>query len=98
MTLAFILASMDMQLLLAHVGQFIEPSEEEIAFLKSILIARPVKQGEVIVEGGDPARYLAFVNKGFTVTYYADQEGLHHVIRFAAPGWWSGDIYSLNTH
>jgi len=54
---------MDTELLLGHIKQFIEPSEEDIEFLKSVLIARPFKQGEVIVEGGDSACYLALLAK-----------------------------------
>ncbi len=87
---------MDSQLLLAHIRQFIELKEEEIEFLEAALIARPFRQGEIIVKNGDAARYLAYVNSGYTVTYYTDQKGDDHVIRFAAAGWWSGDIYSLS--
>lgn len=87
---------MDIQSLLTHMRQFIEPTGEEIAFLESGLIARPFKQGEIIVQSGDPARYLAFVNQGYTLTYYTDAEGTDHVIRFAAAGWWTGDVYSLS--
>lgn len=87
---------MDIQLLLTHMRQFVEPTQEEIAFLEAGLIARPFKQGEIIVQSGDPARYLAFVNQGYTLTYYTDGEGIDHVIRFAAAGWWSGDLYSLS--
>ncbi|SHN36164.1 hypothetical protein [Chitinophaga sp. CF418] len=53
---------MNIQLLLTHMRQFIEPTPEEITFLESGLIARPFKQGEAIVKSGDPARYPAFVN------------------------------------
>lgn len=86
---------MDTRLLLAHIRQFIEPTQEEIAFLESSLIARPFRQNEIIVKSGEPTRYLAYVNSGYTVTYYTDKQGNDHVIRFAAAGWWSGDLYSL---
>jgi len=87
---------MDCQLLLSHIRQFVELETEEIDFLESILIPRPFKQGEIIVKSGDGARYLAYVNSGYTLTYYTDREGTDHVIRFAAAGWWTGDIYSLS--
>lgn len=87
---------MDSQLLLTHIRQFIELAQEEIDFLDSVLIARPFKQGEIIIKSGDPARYLAYVNSGYTVTYYTDPEGHDHVIRFAGAGWWSGDLHSLS--
>ena len=87
---------MDSQLLLAHISQYIQLEQEEIDFLDAVLIARPFKQGELIVKSGEPARYIAFVNAGYTVTYYSDQEGADHVIRFASAGWWSGDVHSLS--
>jgi CRP-like cAMP-binding protein len=86
---------MDSHLLLAHIRQFIELTGDETSFLEGLLIARPFRQGEIIVKGGDAARYLAYVNAGYTVTYYTDHEGNDHVVRFAASGWWSGDVYSL---
>ncbi len=86
---------MDTQLLLAHIRQFIELTEEEVEFLEGVLIARPFKPGELIVRSGEPARHLGFVNAGHTVTYYTDPQGDDHVIRFAAPGWWTGDTHSL---
>ncbi|MGI4751902.1 MAG: Crp/Fnr family transcriptional regulator [Janthinobacterium lividum] len=64
--------------------------------MESSLIARPFRQNEIIVKSGEPARYLAYVNNGYTVTYYTDKQGNDHVIRFAAAGWWSGDLYSLS--
>jgi CRP-like cAMP-binding protein len=88
---------MEMQLLLTHMRQFIEPTREEIVFLEASLIPRPFSQGEVVTRSGDPARYLAYVNSGFTVTYYTDKAGNDHVVRFAAAGWWTGDLYSLST-
>lgn len=88
---------MDSQLLLEHIRQFIELDPQEIEFLYAAFIPRPFKYGEIMVKSGDPARYLAFVNSGYTVTYYTDPEGNDHVIRFAAAGWWSGDLYSLSS-
>ncbi|RYD70204.1 MAG: single-stranded DNA-binding protein, partial [Sphingobacteriales bacterium] len=42
------------------------------------------KGSEVVIEG-------KLVNG-----HYTDKEGNDHVIRFAAAGWWSGDLYSLS--
>lgn len=86
---------MNSELILAHIRQFIALTEEETQFLESVLIVRPFRPGEIIVKSGDAARYLAYVNAGYTVTYFTDQEGNDHVVRFAASGWWSGDVYSL---
>ncbi|MDQ2772037.1 MAG: Crp/Fnr family transcriptional regulator [Bacteroidota bacterium] len=87
---------MNTKLLLAHIRQFIELTDEEIDFLAGALINRPFTQGELVVRTGETARYLIFVNTGYTVTYYTDPKGNDHVIRFAAPGWWTGDTHSLS--
>jgi len=82
--------------ILANINNHVRLSNDETEFLKSVLIARPFKQGEVIVKAGDPARYLMFVNAGYIMTYYTDDEGTDHVIQFATEGWWAGDLYSLS--
>jgi len=81
----------------ANINHFVQLNEEEAKFLESILIPRPFKQGELIVQSGDTARYMMFVNIGYLMTYYSDKEGNDHVIHFAGAGWWSGDVYSLNS-
>ena len=82
--------------ILANINNHVRLSNDETEFLKLVLIARPFKQGEVIVKAGDPARYLMFVNAGYIMTYYTDDEGTDHVIQFATEGWWAGDLYSLS--
>lgn len=83
-------------LLLAHIRQFVKLTAEETEFLEDVLIFRPFRQGELLVRSGETARYLIFVVSGYTVSYYTDAKGHDHVIRFAAPGWWTGDTHSLS--
>jgi CRP-like cAMP-binding protein len=86
---------MNSDLVLANISQYIQLHEEETKFLLSALIPRSFRAGELIVKSGDPARYISFVNSGYLMTYHTDEQGMDHVIQFAAEGWWSGDIYSL---
>ncbi|MDN3584658.1 Crp/Fnr family transcriptional regulator [Mucilaginibacter flavus] len=88
---------MKLQLLLTHIRQFVDLKEEDQTLLDTLVIERPFKKGELIVKSGDAARYLAYVNSGYTVTYFTDSAGNEHVVRFAAPGWWTGDVYSLGS-
>ena len=88
--------TMNTNTILANIYQYVQLNEEETAFLESILIARPFKQGELIVRAGDTARYLMYVNDGYVMTYHTGKDGLDHVIQFASSGWWCGDIYSLS--
>jgi len=87
---------MNCSLILSNISELVQLDAEESAFLESILISRPFKQGELIVNSGDAARYLMFVNSGYIMSYYTDREGNDHVVQFAATGWWCGDIYSLS--
>ena len=86
---------MDCTAIFANIAQYVRLNEEEAGYLESVLIPRPFKQGEIIVNSGETARYLMFVNAGYLMTYYTDKDGNDHVIQFATGGWWCGDIYSL---
>jgi CRP-like cAMP-binding protein len=86
---------MNTEVILSHINEYISLDEAEAAFLSASLIPRSMKAGELIVESGEPARYMIFVNAGYLMTYYTDNEGLDHVVQFASTGWWSGDLFSL---
>lgn len=86
---------MNTAILLANINQYITLDEAETSYLESIVITRSFKKNEVIVECGEPARYLILVNAGFVMSYYTDKEDVDHVVQFASNGWWTGDLYSL---
>jgi CRP-like cAMP-binding protein len=62
--------------------------------LTSVLIPRPFNRGEMLIKAGEQARFMLFVNTGYLMTTYTDNDGSDHVIQFTGAGWWSGDIYS----
>ncbi|MDN5284405.1 MAG: cAMP-binding domain of or a regulatory subunit of cAMP-dependent protein kinase [Mucilaginibacter sp.] len=82
--------------ILSNINEHVQLDENEAAYLESVLISRPFKQDELIVKSGDIARYIMFVNAGYIMSYYTDQEGDDHVVQFAAQNWWSGDLFSLS--
>lgn len=86
---------MNSDIILSHINEYVRLNEAETEALTSVLISRPYKQGELIVRGGEPARYMMYVNTGYLMTYYTDKGGLDRVIQLAGGGWWSGDIFSL---
>jgi CRP-like cAMP-binding protein len=81
-------------LILSNFSEHVQLNETEKEQLLSVLIARPFKRGELIVKGGDMAKYMLFANQGYLMTYYTDSNGTDHVISFAGAGWWAADIYS----
>jgi len=87
---------MNINTLLSHINQFVTMDAAEAEYLNSLLITRPYRQGEIIVKAGEPARYLMYVNTGYVMTYFTDNDGDDHVIQFAAEGWWAGDLFSLS--
>lgn len=87
---------MNSKIILSNISETVSLNEEETAFLESVLIPRPYKQGEIIVESGETSKYIMFINSGYLMTYYTDKNGTDHVIQFGSGGWWSGDIYNLN--
>jgi CRP-like cAMP-binding protein len=87
---------MNTEHIISNINQFVKLDQHEIDYLVSVLIARPFRQGETIVESGEPARYLIFTNSGYLMTSYTDGDDVEHVIQFSAEGWWSGDTYSLS--
>src|SRR3954469_2323066 len=86
---------MNTAILLANINQYVTLDEAETSYLESIVITRSFKKNEVIVQCGEPARYLILVNEGFVMSYYTDKDNLDHVVQFASNGWWAGDLYSL---
>jgi CRP-like cAMP-binding protein len=82
--------------IISNINQFVKLDQHEIDYLVSVLIPRPFRQGETIVESGEAARFLIFTNAGYLVTCYTDNDGTEHVIQFSGEGWWSGDTYSLS--
>ncbi|SEW05652.1 cAMP-binding domain of CRP or a regulatory subunit of cAMP-dependent protein kinases [Chitinophaga sp. YR573] len=87
---------MNIDVIVSHINSYVTLNEEEVRALSSSLISKTIKQGELIVESGEPARYMIFMNAGYVMTYYTDKDGFDHVIQFASTGWWSGDLYSLS--
>jgi len=87
---------MNTDIIIARINDHVRLDHEETKALQSALISRPFKLGEIIVRGGDIARYLMFVNEGYVMTYYTDKEGTDHVVRFAGEGWWVNDFYSMD--
>ena len=87
---------MKIDIILANINRLVQLTEAESDFFESIIISRPFRQDELIVETGDAAKYIMFVNSGYIMSYYTDIKGVDNVVQFAAKDWWSGDLFSLS--
>jgi CRP-like cAMP-binding protein len=86
---------MNMDIILAAINDQVTLEAAEADYLSSLLIPKTFRQGELLLQSGEPARFLIYVNAGYLMTYYTDKEDTDHVLQFATTGWWSGDWHSL---
>jgi len=86
---------MDASLLLQHIGRHISLDPGEQAHFSSILHYRAIKKRQFLSREGEVTRGPVFVTSGLLRSYSIDNNGYEHVIQFAPPGWWVGDIGSM---
>ncbi|HVU98611.1 MAG TPA: Crp/Fnr family transcriptional regulator [Puia sp.] len=86
---------MDATLLLQSIARHITLSPEEQAHFMSILHYKAVKKKQFLTREGDISRGPTFVISGLLRSYSIDNNGNEHVIQFAPPGWWVGDLGSM---
>jgi CRP-like cAMP-binding protein len=86
---------MDFSLLLEHVFKHITLTREEQSYFVSLLNVKKLKKKQYLDQEGDISKGPAFVTRGILRSYSLDKNGFEHVIQFAPPGWWIGDMYSI---
>jgi CRP-like cAMP-binding protein len=86
---------METTLLFQHFSRHITLTPEEEAHVISILHYKAVKKKQFLTREGDISRGPAFVTSGLLRSYSIDTSGNEHVIQFAPPGWWVGDLGSM---
>jgi CRP-like cAMP-binding protein len=77
------------------VKRHINLSREEEDFFLGCFVPQSVKQGDFLERPDEPTRYFMYVNSGCLMTYYTDDDAHDHVMQFAMPGWWTGDLKSI---
>jgi len=86
---------MSFDLLISSISKHISLTAEETEFFTSLLRSRSLANGEFLLREGDVCKYESFVVKGCVKTYYADENGLEHIIDFSIEEWWADDLYSF---
>ena len=72
-------------------------SEEEQAQIKSYLTPKKLRKKQYLLQEGDVAKSVAFVEKGVLRSYTVDENGDEHIVQFALEGWFISDLYSFLT-
>lgn len=88
---------MDFQLLLQHISKHISLTNEEEVILKSLLHSKKIKKKHFLLQEGEVNRSATFVTSGILRIYSIDKNGFEHILQFAPPGWWIGDMKSALT-
>ncbi len=88
---------MDTNLLLQNIHKHISLSEEESSFFTSLFTSKLFRRRTFVKQGGEVFQDTCFVNAGCLRAYTLDKNGIEHILQFAPPGWWMGDIYSSTT-
>ncbi|HEX9509588.1 MAG TPA: Crp/Fnr family transcriptional regulator [Puia sp.] len=86
---------MEPTLLLQHIAKHITLTTDEQAYFVSLLHHRKIKKRQFLTQEGDITKGPAFVTEGILRSYSLDKNGFEHVIQFAPPGWWIGDMNSM---
>jgi CRP-like cAMP-binding protein len=76
-----------------HIGLLLQ---EETHFI-SLLTSRKIKRKQFLLKEGEINRHASFVINGCLRSYSIDKNGFEHVLQFAPPGWWIGDMQSFLT-
>lgn len=82
-------------LLFQKIKEHIELKEEDINLLNNYFECKQIYKGEYVYKEGDIVKTTLFVQSGLFRTYIIDEQGAEHILQFALPGWWAGDLGSF---
>ncbi|RTL60236.1 MAG: Crp/Fnr family transcriptional regulator [Sphingobacteriales bacterium] len=88
---------MNTDLLLQHISKHISLTGEEEDILKSVLHSKKIKKKHFLLQEGEVNKTATFVTSGILRIYSIDKNGFEHILQFAPPGWWIGDMKSAIT-
>lgn len=86
---------MNHELLLQNIAKHINLATEEETYFISLLQHKKIKRRQYLFHEGDINKFQVFVVEGCLRSYSIDKNGFEHVLQFAPPGWWIGDMASF---
>lgn len=89
------LGAMQYELLLDHIGKHIQLAPEQQALFLSFLHHKKLRRKQFLLQEGAISLGTSFVLKGLLRLYSIDRNGFEHILQFAPPGWWIGDLQSF---
>ena len=88
---------MNAALLLKNIATYISLTTEEQTYFSSLLHYKKIRRKHFLYQEGEVNKFQAFVVEGCLRSYFIDKNGFEHVLQFAPPGWWIGDMQSILT-
>ncbi len=83
------------QQLINYITSRIAITSEQEKLIENFYSIRKLKRKEILFEQGKHCQLEAFVIQGSFRIFYVDERGLEHVLYFAFPDWWVGDMASF---
>jgi CRP-like cAMP-binding protein len=85
---------MEYGLLLQNIAKHIQLSADEEKYFLSLWQSKKLRRKQFLQQEGEVTRNVAFVVSGLLRMYSIDKNGFEHILQFAPPGWWIGDMKS----
>jgi CRP-like cAMP-binding protein len=82
-------------LLLTNIAKYVALSSTEEEHILSLLKNKKVRRKQFLFQEGDTHKHSIFVIAGVLRSYSIDKNGFEHILQFAPPGWWIGDMNSF---
>jgi CRP-like cAMP-binding protein len=86
---------MEYGLLLQNIARHIQLSADEEKYFLSLWQTRKLRRKQFLLQEGEVTKNAIFVVSGLLRMYSIDKNGFEHILQFAPPGWWIGDIKSF---
>ena len=86
---------MEYGLLLQNIARHIQLSADEEKYFLSLWQTKKLRRKQFLLQEGEVTKNAIFVVSGLLRMYSIDKNGFEHILQFAPPGWWIGDIKSF---
>jgi CRP-like cAMP-binding protein len=70
-------------------------TESELDAISLATTSKKLRKRQYLLQEGDIWRQYAFVCEGSLRTYFIDEKGSEHIMKFSTENWWAGDRESL---
>lgn len=83
------------RILIKHIRQKVELSEQDVVLLKTFFIQKKLEKKEFLLREGEICNHLTFVSRGSLKSFMSDEKGQDRISLFAFEGWWISDFNSF---